>query len=381
MICSFKGTATRHYLTVNSIMQHRQKFFAKPVANPENVITGPNYRFTVLTDGLLRYEWAEDNQFEDRPSVFAVCRDLEKPSFRVKDTESTLEIITTRFHLTYDKQPFAPAGLSVLVRGKNTFNCHASIWRYGEAASNLGGTARTLDDADGRIPLESGVISKAGFASIDDSNSMLFDENGVAAGRRDGTRSDGYLFAYMHDYREAVKALYAISGPQPLLPRWALGNWWSRYYAYRADEYLTLLDKFRGEGIPLSVAVIDMDWHLVDDQRVIDSGATGWTGYSWNKELYPDPPAFLAEIHRRNLKVTLNDHPAEGVYSYEDSYEDMAKAVGHDTSNKDPIAFDMTDKRFQDAFFDILHRRLEDDGVDFWWIDCEFAILRCQKLC
>ena len=188
------------------------------------------------------------------------------------------------------------------MKGKNTFNCHASIWRYGETAflSDLGGTARTLDDSDGRVPLESSVISKLGFSHIDDSKSMLFNEEGSAASRRLGTRVDGYIFAYMHDYREAIKALYAISGPQPLLPRWALGNWWSRYYAYRADEYLALIDRFHDEGIPLAVGVLDMDWHLTDDQKVFDSGATGWTGYTWNKELYPDPPAFCQSSIRES---------------------------------------------------------------------------------
>ena len=62
---------------------------------------------------------------------------------------------------------------------------------------------------------------------------------------------------------------------------------------------------------------------------------------------------------------------AEGIYSYEDAYEETAKALGHNTSNKDPIAFDMTDPRFLDAFFDIVHRKIENDGIDFWWLDCE----------
>jgi alpha-glucosidase (family GH31 glycosyl hydrolase) len=99
------------------------------------------------------------------------------------------------------------------------------------------------------------------------------------------------------------------------------------------------------------------------------AGKTGWTGYTWNKKLFPDPAAFLAELHRRKLKVTLNDHPADGVQNYEDIYEDMAKALDHDTSTKDPIHFDITDRRFLKAFFNVLHRPLEDQGVDFWWID------------
>ena len=347
---------------------HRQQFASKPVAQPSATVGGDKcFRFTVLTEGLLRYEWAPDNQFEDRRSVFAINRDLPTPQFRVKEKDDILEIITSRFHLTYDKEPFAPSGFSVVVKG--VFGCHQSVWRYGEATPNLGGTARTLDEADGRIPVGQGVASRSGFSNIDDSTSMLFDEDGFVASRRPGERADGYLFVYGHDYREAVKALYAISGAQPLLPRWALGNWWSRYYAYRADEYLALMDKFREEGIPLSVAVLDMDWHLVDDKVVSDSGSVGWTGYSWNKKLFPDPVKFLSELHHRNLKVSVNDHPADGVYCFEDQYEEMAKAMDHDTSTKDPVQFDIVNRKFLNAYFDVLHRGLEKDGVDFIWLD------------
>jgi hypothetical protein len=346
---------------------HRQKFPSKPVAQKSAIVSGDKYRFTILTDGLLRYEWATDNQFEDRRSVFAITRDLPVPEYRVKEKDDVLEIITSRYHLTYNKQSFSPSGLYVVVKG--VFGCHQSVWRYGEETPNLGGTARTLDEADGRIPVGPGVASRAGFSNIDDSASMLFDDDGSVAGRRDGDRVDGYLFAYGHDYREAVKSLYAISGSQPLLPRWALGNWWSRYYAYKADEYLELMDKFRSEGIPLSVAVQDMDWHHVADQRVLDSGSVGWTGYSWNKELIPDPPKFLAELHRRNLKVSVNDHPADGVYCFEDQHEEVAKALDHDTSNNDPVQFDIVNPKFLNAYFDILHRGLEKDGVDFIWLD------------
>jgi alpha-glucosidase (family GH31 glycosyl hydrolase) len=351
---------------------HRQKFPSRPVADPGATVGGDDnnrhFRLTILTDGLLRYEWAPDGQFEDRPSTFAVTRDLPVPEYRVKDTSHRLEIITARFHLTYDKRPFSPSGFSVLVKGY--YNCHASVWRYGEETPNLGGTARTLDDADGRVPLGPGVISRNGFSNIDDSASILFNGDGSVVSRRLGPdRVDGYLFAYGHDYRAAVKALYAVSGPQPLLPRWALGNWWSRYYAYRADEYLALMDRFQEEKIPLSVAVLDMDWHLVNDPCVVESGSTGWTGYTWNKKLYPDPPAFLAELHRRRLKISVNDHPADGVYSYEDMYEEVSKAVGHDTSTKDPVQFDIVDPKFLNAYFDVLHRGLERAGVDFIWLD------------
>ena len=147
---------------------HRQNFVVDPIADPCICVGGnpdQQYRFTVLTDGLLRYEWAEDGNFEDRASTFAVNRNLPQPQFRVKETSSSLEIITKRFHLFYNKEIFTPRGLSVTVKG--AFSSHASIWRYGESDSDelgvqgtadMGGTARTLDESNGPIPLGPGVV-------------------------------------------------------------------------------------------------------------------------------------------------------------------------------------------------------------------------------
>jgi len=45
---------------------------------------------------------------------------------------------------------------------------------------------------------------------------------------------------------------------------------------YSAQEYIELMDKFKAEKIPLSVGVIDMDWHLVEEVEKKDGH--GWTG-------------------------------------------------------------------------------------------------------
>ncbi|MGO1318178.1 MAG: glycoside hydrolase family 31 protein, partial [Cellulomonadaceae bacterium] len=159
---------------------------------------------------------------------------------------------------------------------------------------------------------------------------------------------------------------FRLTGPTPLLPRYALGNWWSRYWKYTDTEYLGLLDRFDAERVPFSVAVIDMDWHLVDIDPEL---GTGWTGYSWNRELFPDPPAFLDRLHERGLAVTLNVHPADGVRRHEDHYPAMARALGLDPERGEQIPFDVTDRRFVEAYLRELHHPLEDEGVDFWWLD------------
>ena len=341
----------------------RSRLPSRPVADPAAVVRGRHYRITILTDGLLRLEYSADGVFEDRASAFAMFRGLPVPRYRVIDGTQHLEIRTDRLHLTYDRDPFSTSGLSIQIRGN--ISSYHSVWRFGDAAANLGGTARTLDNADGAVDLEPGVVSRWGFAVLDDSLTPVLDQTGEVSARAGG-RTDLYFFGYGRDYREAVRALYALSGPTPVLPRYALGNWWSRYYRYSAAEYLTLMDRFAAEGIPFSVAVLDMDWHLVD---VDPTHGSGWTGYTWNRELFPDPEDFLRELHERGLRVTLNVHPADGVRAFEELYPQLAGALGRDPGSGDPIAFDVTDNAFMAAYFDVLHRALERQGVDFWWID------------
>lgn len=345
-------------------MRQRVQLETSPVASPGAVVSGDRWRITVLTDGLVRLEWAEDGRFEDRASVLALHRDLPVPEFRVRESEAGIEITTSRFRLSYDREPFSPSGLSLEVLG-NVSSYH-SVWRFGLPVDDLGGTARTLDMVDGRMPLGPGVVSRWGFAELDDSASLLLEDDGWLT-PRDGSRTDLYVFAYGRDHSSALQAFHAVLGYPPVLPRWTLGNWWSRYKAYSADDYLALLDRFDDERLPFSVAVLDMDWHPVAD--VDPAYGSGWTGYSWNRALFPDPPAFLAQLHDRGYRVTLNVHPADGVRAFEDAYPAMCAALGRDPEDALPIRFDVSDPEFLTAYFEVLHRGLEADGVDFWWVD------------
>ncbi|KAF2128438.1 glycoside hydrolase family 31 protein [Dothidotthia symphoricarpi CBS 119687] len=339
----------------------RYEFKTRPVAHTDAIVAGDKYRFTILTDGLLRFEWAEDGVFEDRASTFAINRKLAVPDFYVWDRGQGIEIVTKRFHVVYDKKKFSAEGFRITLKGAVT-----GSWSYAQKVSNLGGTTRTLDGVNGRANVGPGVLSREGIAVLDDSKSMLFEKNGWIAGRSGGERSDEYIFMYGRDYREAIRAYYAVSGSQPLLPRYAMGNWWSRYHAYDEKEYLELHDHFEKDDVPMNVAVVDMDWHLVWD---LPDNINGWTGYTWNKKLFPDPDAFMKKLHDRGMKLTLNLHPADGIRHHEDQYAEVAKYMGVDPKSQQAIPFDCTDKKFMDAYFDVVHHQHEERGVDFWWVD------------
>ncbi|MDQ4055609.1 MAG: glycoside hydrolase family 31 protein [Actinomycetota bacterium] len=336
---------------------------ARPVADPANVVAGENYRITVLDAGLLRLEYSPAGRFEDRPSQTVLNRDFPPAEFELVEDRGELEIHTERLHLVYDKGPFSPEGLSVLVKGN--FSLHDNMWRFGQPVQNLGGTARTLDGVDGACELEDGVVSRTGIAVVDDSGTMLLTEDGWVA-PRDSDNLDLYLFGYGPDYKDAVKALYALTGKQPLLPRFALGNWWSRYHPYSAEEYVGLMDRFALEHVPFAVGVIDMDWHITE---VDPAHGSGWTGYTWNRDLFPDPVGFLASMHERDLKVSLNVHPADGIRSFEDAYHRVAIRMGIDPASGLPVNFNPADASFIEAYLEEVHHPLEEEGVDFWWVD------------
>ena len=342
-------------------------------ANERACVIKGKCRFTVLTDRFLRLEYAPDGVFEDRPSQTVLNRDLPVPAFTVKDDGQRLEIDTAQFHMVYHyRKEERLTEHSLVIDAKNGFTNYGGRWLFGQTLygdpprhNNLYGTARTLDRADGPVALEYGLMSANGRACFDDSGCAVLDEKGQVTPRRPGA-VDMYYVACQHDYYETLRDFYALTGKPPMLPRYALGNWWSRYYAYSADEYDRLMDRFRQEDIPFSMAVLDMDWHIT---QVDPKYGRGWTGHTWNKALFPDPAGFLKRLHDRGLHTMLNLHPADGVQAYEDAYQKMAEATHTDTTNEEPVLFDMTDPVFTKAYFDHLMAPLERQGVDHWWID------------
>ena len=344
-------------------MQEIYRVKTSPVALSDNMIIGEKYRITFLTEALVRLEYSEDGVFEDRATQTVLFRDFPKTGYHVVRNADGIEVHTSMLHLIYNEKEFSSHGLSIQIKGN--LSAYHSIWHYGEKVHDLQGTARTLDDVNGEVELGHGVVSRFGYSILDDSKSQILLDDGWIEPRKKGV-SDLYFFGYGHDYKQALNDFYRLCGKTPMLPRYALGNWWSRYYKYSEESYMELMDKFDEKNIPFTVAVIDMDWHQVD---VDPKYGSGWTGYTWNKKLFPDPKRFLGKLHDRGMHTTLNVHPADGVQGCEEMYVDMAKEMGVDYENEDPVVCDPASPKFMDAYFKYLHHPREAEGVDFWWID------------
>ena len=328
-----------------------------------NIIIDGIYRFSIISSRIIRVEKDTTSTFEDLPTQIVFHRNINNPDFKYTIKDNNVLIVTKDTDFLYDKKK----DKAYVIKDRYMIDSSKRI-------GNLKGTLRTLDFTFGIVHLKDGIFSTSGVTQIDDSNSYVIDEEGNVK-KRSIKEKDIYILNFGTDYYGGLKEYYALTGNTPLLPKYVLGNWWSRYYAYTQQEYLDVVNKFEEKKVPLTVATIDMDWHIVKDapkdEKTKSKGiyATGWTGYTWNEKLFPDYKKFLKELKDKNLGITLNLHPCDGVRYFEAQYEDMAKACGVDPSTKNRVEFNLEDKTFRDAYFDILHHPYEKDGVNFWWID------------
>ena len=49
------------------------------------MITGKNYRITILSEVLVRLEYSKEGKFEDRPTELVTCRRFNSPKFFIKN--------------------------------------------------------------------------------------------------------------------------------------------------------------------------------------------------------------------------------------------------------------------------------------------------------
>ena len=347
-----------------------------PLANSDAVVVSGRARFTVLTPQMIRIQYSTSSAFEDRATFAVINRRLPVPQFTTREEGGYLYIETSALKLRYRLNSV----ISPLLKSPNNLNITLKVddrtvtWYPGkEDALNLKGTKRTLDTASGdnqRPDLEDGVISRAGWAIVDESPSnkrgdgsttFAFEQNvdGIdwVAEPVDKQALDWYFMGYGHEYKQAIGDYIKIAGRQPLPPLYVLGYWYSKYQAYTQQDFIGLVNDMSTNNMPIDVMIFDMDWHL-----------DGWTGWTWNKKLIPNPVGLINWMHQRGLKVALNLHPADGVANYEDHFAEMCSDLGF-SSTVDRIPWNLESPNFYRSMFKRIIRDREKQGVDFWWID------------
>jgi len=421
-----------------------------PNPNPKSVVTcgTQTVRFTLLTSRLVRMEWSASGRFQNNATLAVLNRNLPAVDHQV-DMQGGWCVITTQYLQLqyYAQQPRDFDATNLMITLREPVGGRMQKWVVGtEPKGNLLGTVRTLDGANGSVPLYCpsmnnddlsdnhcalAMISRDGWAVLNETAAAAWDKDSnwpwflppppasnatcsltasnkidcnpgnVGAelacekkgccyrplyGKLEGvplcyfpenpvTSSDAYFFGYGHDYNAAMADFYTISGRQPLLSRYLMGPQYSQWHAFNEHDVRTLIEQgFAASGVPLDVMVLDMDWHTTFyGETVLCAGqkVDGWTGYTWETNLFPNPANFLGSIKELyGLHVTNNMHPAAGVQCTEKNYPEMARAMGVDPSTNVSIAYAINDKKYSANFFETVLKPLGGpDGIDYWWID------------
>ena len=358
-------------------------------------------RFQFLTPSLVRLEYAPKGVFVDAPTAVVQKRDWPAVDVQSSREKGWLTIHTRDMTLRYrlDSGPFASANLEV-----TWANTHGAphAWHPGQVdEQNLGGLTYSLDHVSGAnltqggqdlespandvipgidiplLPATPGLLSRSGFAFIDDSQTPLWDaKTDWIAPRAKPYGQDWYLFTYDRQYTRALQEYAQLCGGIPMIPRYTLGNWVTdfnfEYFPDTADAHTPEFENYnqqrlegeltrlRDNHIPFDTLVLDFAWHNY-----------GWQGgYDWSP-LIPQPAQFLQWLHDRGIKLSLNDHPGyagtqESILSFNDSRApEVLKALGRQLPPKP--AFDMDISKGWRFAIDP-----RDQGMQAHWYDADF---------
>ena len=341
--------------------------YTKAKSDKKTVVQGNNYRISVITERVVRLEFSPAGQFNDRPTQLIKKRNVGIPDFSVRQDANIVEVTTKYFSLSYIKgQPFTGTKVDPMKNLKITLLSRErdrnKDWFVGhpEARNMLGNMVGV--DVDIPVNLQKGLYSLDGFTSIDDSFGKVIMEDGTL-GNPIPNHLDIYVFMYDRDFKQVLFDYFKMTGAPALIPRYALGNWWSRNIVYDDKEINNLVRKFEKKKIPISVMLFDHDWHIRD----IGENKNLRTGFTFNQQVISNPQGMISDFHRRGIRVGLCVDPMNGIYPHEQYYKQASEYLG--IKNNTVIQFDPLNPKLLDVLFKMFLHPLEALGVDFFWND------------
>lgn len=332
--------------------------------NPKQIFKGKKYRIAILTERLVRLEYNEEGNFEDQPTNFVWYRQFPECKFEVKEDNHYLEIETDYFKLYYTKEKkFYGGKVNPMANLKVELKRTERTWYYGHPEiRNFGAPGTELMDEHGKVRFRKALYSVDGFVSIDDSKTDVLNENGTLSKRKE-EGIDLYLFCYHKDFDLCLKDYFALTGKPALIPRYALGNWWSRNITYDDLKLKELIENFHVHEIPLSVLLLDKDWH----KRTYAKNKHLMTGFTWNNDLFSSPTDMINYLHAKGIRLGLNISPMDGFYPIDEYYEKAKEYIEPDQNGV--IPFNVFDPKAVDVYLKLFIHPLDANGADFFWID------------
>lgn len=331
------------------------KFLIEHNKNP--VLFG-NARISIYSAGAIRAEYRKNKDFPGFPSVLTGSYPPKKAFFCAERSGKKLVLETKKLVLTYREREkgFTEDTLSI----KFKVNGKTVTWKPWERpAGVLSRHQRSFDEWPAPIKRyrHRGQLNRCGWNIIEDKKQAYLTKEGWLENRKEKDSQDFYFFVYGADYKKAIEDYVSVFGKIPLLPDWAFGLWFSRFFKFSDKQLLELIARFRRKDIPLDVLVVDTDWRKFR-----------WHGYEWNKRLFPDPGNFIGKLKELKIKIGLNDHPGYGHMEALPRDESLSKKI-KEVQGKDEAFLDFRSKEITDIWLKYGILPLIKDGIDFLWVD------------
>jgi alpha-D-xyloside xylohydrolase len=371
---------------------------------------------TIYSSRAIRVRYTERSGFSDKPSLMIVAQPDEHACFEVRETAGSLLFSTDDLTIEIDRQTLAftyrnttgylltreparggkilePIDVVVSVFDEATISedsenvdgvrVHAGNirkvvdrqayhtrleleWADDEALYGLGSHEEGMLNLRGQhqylyqenmkatVPV---LVSTRGYGILLDSYSLMAfhdDESGSYLWTDVDDELD-YYFIYGPEFDQIVCQLRLLTGPVPMLPKWAFGYVQSKERYVSQAELIEIVREYRVRGLPLDCIV--QDWK-------------SWTGELWGQksldpERFPTPRQMMEDLHALNARLMVSIWPImrRGGADWSELHE-RGLLLGNQAT------YDAFDSAARACYWEQANAGLFAHGIDAWWCDC-----------
>jgi len=289
-------------------------------------------RVTPLDDAAFEVHYLE-NGVKQLPSFAIAGGDTPDIVTAVSETESALEFTIDGLTARIEKSPLRVSFMKdgeVLVAEEHGYFAYDTVrgFRFDldDGEKILGGGQRVMgmDRRGKRMPL----YNKASYGYETDADQMYYGLPAVLSSDKyavvfDNTASGwldighteadvlkfeavsgrtAYLVIAGNSYPDLIENYVEVTGKQPLPPRWAFGNYASRFGYHTEKEARDVVRRFKKADIPLDAIILDIYWFGPDIQGHM--GKLDWDGAAW-----PTPEKMIGDFAAQGVKTIVITEP------------------------------------------------------------------------
>lgn len=290
------------------------------------------YIFVAFTSEIIETSFIPSGEQLDSVS-HAVILKFQNPEFTVSEEESFLKIDSEGIDVLITKTPFQISYLfndEEVISEKSGYTKNDSLekieFNLKESEMLFGGGARALgmDRRGNRLELYNkahfGYEERAellnytlpivlssekyllhfdnapiGFLDLDSNN------NGTLAYETISGRKT-YQLVVGESWEEILENYTLLTGRQPMPPRWAFGNFASRFGYHSRQEVEETIEKFRNDSIPVDAVILDLYWFGNEIKGTMGN-------LEFVRDSFPEPEQMIEDLKEKGIQTILVTEP------------------------------------------------------------------------